>query len=95
VEPETEIEWDEAKRLINIEKHHIDFIDCWEIFENDYIQSPAKFGVGGEERFAITGIMLGLYVTGIFTMRGPILRVISLRRAHQNERKKHQEIYDC
>jgi uncharacterized DUF497 family protein len=88
-----EFEWDEAKRLANIEKHYIDFIDVWEIFENDYIRGPAKPGVGGEERFLVIGIISGLYVTGVFTMRGTVVRVISLRRAHRNERTEHQEVH--
>ena len=30
-------EWDEDKRLVNIRKHNIDFIDVYEIFEGDII----------------------------------------------------------
>lgn len=86
-------EWDEAKRLSNIEKHFIDFIDVWEIFDNDYIKGPARVGLGGEERFFVTGLISGVYVTGIFTMRGSSLRVISIRRARLNERRKHQEVH--
>jgi uncharacterized DUF497 family protein len=90
-----EFEWHEPKRLANIQRHSIDFFDVWEIFENDHIQGPARLGAGGEERFFVTGIISGIYVTGVFTMRGTVVRVISIRRARQNERQRHQEVHGC
>ncbi|ATR19138.1 putative cytosolic protein (plasmid) [Roseomonas mucosa] len=88
-----EFEWDDNKRLKNIERHGLDFLDVWQLFDGDYIKGPAKLGEGGEERFLITGMIHGLYVTGVFTMRGTVTRVISLRRARNNERREHEEIH--
>jgi uncharacterized DUF497 family protein len=88
-----EFTWDEAKRLSNIEKHHLDFIDVWQVFDGDHIKGPAKPGKSGEERFLVTGLIDGLYVTGIFTMRDTVTRVISLRRARANERRAHQALH--
>lgn len=33
-------EWDEAKNLVNIEKHGIDFNDAHELFEGDKLVIP-------------------------------------------------------
>jgi uncharacterized DUF497 family protein len=32
-----EFEWDEAKRITNIEKHGIDFLDASLLFESGYL----------------------------------------------------------
>jgi uncharacterized protein len=32
-----EFEWDEAKRLANLDKHGIDFVDIPEVFEGDIV----------------------------------------------------------
>jgi hypothetical protein len=44
-----EFEFDENKRLANIERHDIDFIDADILFGNQYLESPAKM-VGAECR---------------------------------------------
>ena len=40
-----------------------------------------------------TGIIHGVYATAIYTMRGGTIRMISLRRARDDERKHHQEVF--
>jgi hypothetical protein len=45
----TEFEWDEQKRLINIEKHTIDFLDVDRLFEGPHLLGLAKI-VKGEQR---------------------------------------------
>lgn len=87
-----DFEWDEAKRLANIEKHGIDFIDAVVLFDNPHLAAPAK-RVDGEERWLTTGVIEDVYVTVVFTMRGPIVRVISMRRARDGERQKHQDVF--
>lgn len=52
-------EWDEIKRLSNIEKHGFDFIDVWQLFEDVYIESEAKPGRNGEKRLIATGLIEG------------------------------------
>ena len=41
-----EFEWDERKRLANIDKHGFDFIDVWELFAGDNIRAGADAGAG-------------------------------------------------
>ncbi len=89
-----EFEWDENKRASNIAKHGFDFLDTWELFEDDHLKGAAKPGKNGEERFLATGLVRGFYATVIYTMRGSIIRVISLRKANPNEQGKHQALHD-
>jgi uncharacterized protein len=89
-----DFEWDEEKRLANIEKHGIDFIDAAVLFDNPYLIAAAKT-VDGEKRWLATGLIEEIYVTAVFTKRGPVIRIISMRRARDGERQKHQEIFGC
>jgi len=87
-----EFEWDEEKRLKNIEKHGIDFIDADILFGNPHLIGPGKT-VDGEQRWLTTGMIDEVYVTAALTYRGPVIRIISMRRARDGERKKHQEVF--
>lgn len=83
---------DPEKRLKNIEKHGLDFIDAYILFDNPHIVAPGKT-IEGEQRWLAIGMIADLYVTAVFTPRGPVTRMISMRRARNGERKKHQEIF--
>jgi uncharacterized DUF497 family protein len=87
-----DFECDEEKRLKNIEKHGIDFIDADILFGNPHIVAPVKT-VDGEQRWLATGMIDEVYVTAVFTRRGPVIRVISMRSARNGERKRHQEVF--
>jgi uncharacterized DUF497 family protein len=88
-----EFEWDENKRMSNIEKHGFDFRESWKLFDGDHIKGVAKQGKCGEERFLATGLIDEVYATIICTMRNGIYRVISLRKARPNEQRKHQALH--
>jgi uncharacterized DUF497 family protein len=87
-----EFEFDENKRRANIERHGIDFIDADILFSNPYLEAPAKT-VDGEQRCLAVGIIDDVYVTAVFTRRGPVIRIISMRRASNGERKQHQKVF--
>lgn len=86
-------EWDEAKRLSNVEKHGFNFIDVWQLFEGDHIKASARRGTSGEQRFLATGFINGLYATVIYTVRGSVTGIISLRKARADERNQHQALH--
>jgi uncharacterized protein len=87
-----DFERDEEKRLKNIEKHGIDFIDADILFGSPYLVAPGKT-VDGEQRWLATGMTDEIYVTAIFTRRGPVIRMISMRSARNGERKRHHEVF--
>ena len=88
-----EFEWDESKRLTNIDKHGFDFVAVRQLFEHEHVKGMARSGKDGEQRFTATGFVYGVYATAIYTIRGDATRIISLRRARVNERREHQALH--
>jgi uncharacterized DUF497 family protein len=86
------LEWDERKRLANLEKHGLDFFDVIEVFEAPHIHVPSSHK-GKEERFLAIGVFSGRLVTVVFTTRGENIRIISFRRARHEERQAYQELF--
>lgn len=86
-------EWDENKRLSNIDKHGFDFVAVRQLFDGEHIKGEARQGSDGERRLSATGFVHGIYATVIYTMRGDAARIVSLRRARANERTKHQTLH--
>lgn len=87
-----DFEWDEGKRLLNFGKHGLDFLDADILFSSCRIEGAANT-VGGEQRRVTTGMIDDVYVTAVFTMRGAAVRMISLRRARDGEKRKHQQAF--
>ena len=85
-------EWDERKRLSNIEKHGLDFIDVVAVFEAPHVEVPSIYP-GEEQRFLSIGTIEGRYVTVVYTIRNAVFRIISFRRARHEERQKYKELY--
>jgi len=78
-------EWDEDKRLANIRKHNIDFIDVPEIFEGDTITMEDTRQDYGETRFITIGILKERVIVVVYTERGETTRIISARKATKYE----------
>lgn len=79
-------EWDENKRLSNIKKHGIDFVDAIELFE-DKLRVEALSPQKDEERYLTFGIVNEVVLALVYTNRNNVKRIISARVAHENERK--------
>jgi uncharacterized DUF497 family protein len=87
-----EFEWDEDKRLANIDKHGIDFARATLLFDGrDKIESSSTYLV--EERSQTTGIVDERFMTVIWTKRGETIRIISARRSRDGEKRKYYENY--
>lgn len=84
--------WDEAKRQSNLLKHGLDFADAGEVLESRF-----RFDVpvirSGEPRILSMSYALGFLavLAVVYTERDGATRVISFRRASQQER----EAYDA
>jgi len=85
------LEWDENKRLSNLEKHGLDFWDVWAVFEGAHVAVPSAYD--GEERFLAVGVLNGRFVTAVYTLRGDAVRVISFRRARNDEKRHYEAIH--
>ncbi len=88
----TGVEWDEDKRLKNIGKHALDFFDAIDVLEGPCLLCSAKT-VKDELRSMAIGMLDDVCVCIIYTMRGSVLRVISMRKARRGERQHYYEIF--
>lgn len=86
-----QIEWDENKRRENLAKHGIDFLDAVDVFGDPRRRTFQSRHPPDERRYLTVGALRDRVVTVIWTARGDKLRVISMRRARRNERKRYEE----
>jgi uncharacterized DUF497 family protein len=88
-------EWDEAKRLANLDKHGIDFIDVSEVFDGDIVTVEDERYSYGEQRFVTFGLLQGRVIAVVHTDRGESIRIISARKATKYEQRTYfQELSD-
>lgn len=85
-------EWDETKRLINLEKHKLDFMDARLVFDGRpaiHAPSPKE----GETRYISVALIGSKLYSVVWTWRGENRRIISFRRARHGEENAYQKIY--
>jgi hypothetical protein len=85
-------EWDETKREKNLASHGLDFLDCSLLFEGEHCIAEAAPG-NDTVRFLAIGLIEGRYCVAVYTPRGDAIRIISLRRARDGERRRHQALF--
>ena len=85
-------EWDEAKVSQVLAKHGIDLIRAAQLFDDDHIVRPAKSD--GELRYQAIGPLDGKLISLIFTYRGENIRLITARRARQDESRAYYNDVD-
>ncbi|MBF0137584.1 MAG: BrnT family toxin [Magnetococcus sp. DMHC-1] len=83
-----DIEWDEAKRLINLRKHRIDFRDAEKVLSGQTF-TIEDTGPYGEQRFLTFGLLYGHVVVIAHTERNDRTRIISMRKAVKHERESY------
>jgi uncharacterized DUF497 family protein len=79
-------EWDETKRVANIQKHGVDFVLAKRIFDGPTVEVPDLRRNYGEFRFGAYGLAAGTVLFVIYTWRGNRRRLISARKAGTYER---------
>jgi len=79
-----EFEFDAKKSVSNKDKHGIDFNEAQALWDDpDLIEIPAR--TTDEPRFLVIGQIAGKHWSGIVTYRDDRVRIISVRRARQEE----------
>jgi uncharacterized DUF497 family protein len=85
-------EWDEDKRLLNLEKHGLDFIDAQLLFDvRMTITAQSDYPV--EARFLTIAILDGKFHPVVWTWREETRRIISFRRARHGEETAYRQVY--
>ena len=82
-------EWDEGKRRSNLDKHGVDFtaIESFD-WETALVGRSDRHG---EVRFVAIGYIKDRLHQVVFTERGEVTRIISLRRASLRERRSYDQ----
>ena len=79
-----EFEFDPLKSASNHEKHGVDFVQAQELWQDPMrIEVPAR--TAGEVRWLVIGLMGGKHWSAVVTNREDRIRVISVRRARDEE----------
>jgi uncharacterized DUF497 family protein len=79
-----QFEFDPIRSKNNKEKHGIDFIEAEALWEDpDLLEIPA--GTTDEQRFLVIGKIAAKHWSGVITYRGEDIRIISVRRARDEE----------
>lgn len=85
-----QFEWDDTKRVRNIEKHGIDFVLAALVFldlqRTERIDERKNYG---ETRYQTIGVAKGIMLLVVYTKRLDMIRIISARKANRYERKTY------
>ena len=84
-------DWDETKRLSNIEKHGIDFPRAARALSQPHLESRSD--QNGECRILAICPDTDDLIAIVYTMRGEVCRIISARATRKNERRTYRQIF--
>lgn len=85
-------EWDESKRLANIEKHGVDFRLAAAIFFGPTIEADDLREDYGEPRRLALGRVGTDHFVVVYTLRGQTKRLISAWKAGRHDRKRYEDL---
>jgi uncharacterized DUF497 family protein len=83
-----EFEWNSDKNESNLAKHGVDFEDASRIFYGSIL--VRRSNRNNEERWIAIGSLERKLVAVVFTRRADVIRIISARRARQNEEREYR-----
>jgi uncharacterized protein len=86
------LEWDEAKRLANLDRRGLDFEDADLVFDGRPVTTAASLR-NNEDRFVSTAEISGKLYTVVWMWRGANQRIISFRRASRGEERAYRQIF--
>ena len=85
-----EFEFDPAKSEANKAKHGIDFVAAQELWY-DFFGVDADAGYAAEARRVRVGRIAGILWAGVYVLRDERVRIISVRRARIQERRRYED----
>jgi uncharacterized DUF497 family protein len=87
-----DFEWSEAKRVAVLEARGLDFIDTEILFDGRPLYTIAS-PRGAEERWLSVGELNGRLVAVVWTQRRDRIRIITMRRARNEEKRRYGALY--
>jgi uncharacterized DUF497 family protein len=85
-------EWDEEKRLTTLHERKLDFRDTYQVFDGRPV-THVRATRNREERFVSTAQIEGKLFTVVWTWRGENQRIISFRRARDDEERAYRKTH--
>jgi uncharacterized DUF497 family protein len=85
-------EYDEKKSLLNKSKHGIDFEHAKELWNDPFAFELSSPQSEDEDRFLVLGQIDSKNYTAIITYRDTSIRIISVRRSRDKEKKLYENI---
>ncbi|WP_246660174.1 BrnT family toxin [Rhizobium sp. FKL33] len=83
--------WDERKRLLNIDKHGIDFKDAVAALTEPHLEMSSNRH--GEIRTLAVCRQTKRLISVVYTFRGDVLRIISARAVRKNEQRAFEDLF--
>ena len=83
-------EWDDEKRTLNLDKHGIDSIAAKELWSGPVLEAASPQTQHNEERIIAIGKIEGRCIAVIYTWRDGNRRLISARKARNNEQEAYE-----
>ncbi|MEK6747444.1 MAG: BrnT family toxin [Rickettsiales bacterium] len=80
-------EWDSEKSIANLRKHNIDFYTACTIFSGIVVPVKEVTTENDEIRYLCIGELNGIFFSVVYTFRGERKRLISVRRAREDEKR--------
>jgi hypothetical protein len=80
-----EIEFDPAKHMKTLEERGLDFARADEVFAGVTVTAPDTRINCNEPRFITFGLLDGRLLVLVWTQRGKVRRIISMRKANERE----------
>lgn len=84
-------EWDTKKSEENLSKRGLNFADAEIVFSNPHLTFEDTRFDYGEPRFITFGLLEGRIIVIAHTPRGKKIRIISMRKANDREKKIYKE----
>ena len=87
-----QFEWDLTKDAANIAKHELGFGEATAVFDDPHVLlEDSTKPEHGEVRWRAIGVVDGRMLTVIFTDRPTGCRIISARKARNDERERYRQ----
>jgi len=86
-------EWDEAKSARNARERGLPFEIAAALFDGPVLESPDGRRDYGEARVKAVGMVNRVVMVCVYTDRGDVRRIISLRVANRKERDGYRAAY--
>jgi len=86
------IDWDPAKREVVLQGRGLDFADCIEVFAGPTYDTPDPGSHAKHElRVRTFGFLIGRLLSVVWTPRGGVRRIISMRKANDREKEIYRQ----